>query len=172
MDYKTSNFIGQSAVWWNNCKGTLRKKHQNFAWLTLYVVNPPGCHLITKIMSYEHRHSHYEGKEKRFYIETGPWLQLYAIFWPVLLKIHVYTPVWWIFNSDGQYFIPQRAGNAWVHTHHCGYCWPGAKAPGQQYLQCWMNIISFGPILYQNSTFIMNDTKKIKSHFEKSNPVV
>ena len=45
---------------------------------------------------------------------------------------------------------PWTTGNIWVLMKHCGYRWPGAKAPGHQYPQCQLNIHCSGPILYKN----------------------
>ena len=33
-----------------------------------------------------------------------------------------------------------------LNTQHCSYWWPGAKAPGHQYAQCWLNILCVGPV--------------------------
>ena len=41
-----------------------------------------------------------------------------------------------------------HAGNIWVSTQHCSYRWPGAKAPGHQYPQCWPNI-HIRPVSYR-----------------------
>ena len=44
---------------------------------------------------------------------------------------------------------PYTLGNAWVRSQHCGYWCPGAKAPGHQYPQCWLNIHCIGPVSYK-----------------------
>ena len=51
-------------------------------------------------------------------------------------------------------------GSTLVCTQHCSYWYPGAKAPGHQYPQCWLNILRFdpiGPVSYKNIT--VNRTK-------------
>ena len=52
--------------------------------------------------------------------------------------------------------------NSWKHlvcTQHCSYWWPGAKAPGHQYPQCWPNIHCTGPISDKDITLIVNFNK-------------
>ena len=39
---------------------------------------------------------------------------------------------------------------------HCGYCWPGTKAPDHQYLQWWLSVC-IGPVLYKNGIFIHSE---------------
>ena len=54
----------------------------------------------------------------------------------------------------------ETAGNAWVCTQHCDYWCPGAKAPGHQYPQCWINIHCIGPILKRYITLIRSNIGK------------
>ena len=42
---------------------------------------------------------------------------------------------------------PWTVGNIWVHTEHCSYWCPGAKAPGHQQPQCWLNNHCIGCVL-------------------------
>ena len=35
-------------------------------------------------------------------------------------------------------FLCETCRIQWIFTQHCGYWWPGALAPGHQYLQCWI----------------------------------
>ena len=49
----------------------------------------------------------------------------------------------------------ETAGNALVHTQHCG-CWcPGPKASGHQNLQCCLNMHCIGANSYRNTTCIV-----------------
>ena len=41
---------------------------------------------------------------------------------------------------------PLTTGNPRWCTQHCSYWCPGAKAPGHQYPQCWLNIYCIGPV--------------------------
>ena len=55
-----------------------------------------------------------------------------------------------MYNSYQRLFInPYTPGNAWVRSQHCGNWCPGAKAPGHQHPQCWVNIHCIGPISYR-----------------------
>ena len=38
-----------------------------------------------------------------------------------------------------------------MHTQHCSYWCPGAKAPGHQYPQCWLNIHCIGSVSFRNT---------------------
>ena len=38
----------------------------------------------------------------------------------------------------------------WVHTKHFIYLYPGAKAPGHQYPECWLNINPLREFIRQN----------------------
>ena len=58
------------------------------------------------------------------------------------------------------YINPQTPGNAWVRSQHCGYWCAGAKAPGHQYPQCWLNIHCIGPISYKNIAHKVNSIRK------------
>ena len=49
-----------------------------------------------------------------------------------------------------------------MHTQHCGYWWPGAKAPGHQYPLCWLNTHCMRPVLCKNVTFVVNNIRKKK----------
>ena len=93
-------------------------------------------------------------------------------FWKNLCLTLLTTILKWIFNLICfqwyvQYFSyhsseaighplhslnPWTAGNTWVHSQHCGYWYPGAKAPGHQYPQCWLNVDCIIPVLYKNIT--------------------
>ena len=46
-----------------------------------------------------------------------------------------------------------------MHSQHCGYRCPGAKAPGHRYRQCWFNIHCIGPILYKNITLVLDNIR-------------
>ena len=50
--------------------------------------------------------------------------------------------------------------NEWVHTQHCSYWCPGAKAPGHQYPRCWMNIHSTESVSNRNITFVGNNVSE------------
>ena len=67
-------------------------------------------------------------------------------------KENVKDPHCWHFVN------PWTPGNAWVRSQHCGYWCPGAKAPGHQYPQCWLNIHCIGPVSY--ITLIMDNIRK------------
>ena len=55
---------------------------------------------------------------------------------------------------------PWTPGNAWMRSQHCGYWCPGAKAPGHQYPQCWLNIPCIGPVSYKNIAHKVNSIRK------------
>ena len=61
----------------------------------------------------------------------------------------------------------ETAGEAWVPTQHCGYWCPGAKAPGHQYPQCWLNRCWIGLISCRNVLFIVKSSKKRNDHLKK-----
>ena len=64
---------------------------------------------------------------------------------------------------------PETSGNAWVHSQYGG-CWcPGAKAPGHQYPQCWLNIHCIGPVSYKHITLMLDNIRK-KSYILKKWP--
>ena len=66
-----------------------------------------------------------------------------------------------LFPSINHIFInPSTLGNTWVCNQHCGYWCPGAKAPGHQYPQCWLNIHCIGPVSYKNIAPIVNNIRK------------
>ena len=69
----------------------------------------------------------------------------------------------------GKTVNPLTAGNTWVCTQHCGYWCPGAKAPGHQYPQCWLNINCFGEVSYRNITVKGNYIRKW-NYIWKKNP--
>ena len=54
----------------------------------------------------------------------------------------------------------KRLENAWVHSQHCGYWCPGAKAPGHQYPQYRLNIQFIGPVSYENITLLLDNVRK------------
>ena len=54
-----------------------------------------------------------------------------------------------------------------MRGQHRGYWCPGAKAPGHQYLQSWLNIHCIGPVSYKNITLVENNITKKKYIFEK-----
>ena len=47
-----------------------------------------------------------------------------------------------------------------MRSQHCGYWCPGAKAPGHQYPQCWLNIHCIGPVSYKNIAHKLNSIRK------------
>ena len=66
---------------------------------------------------------------------------------------------------------PWIAGNLLEHTQHCGYWWPGAKAPGHQYPQCWPNIHCIGPVSDKKYNILGECFQKFELNF-KNDPVV
>ena len=49
-----------------------------------------------------------------------------------------------------------------MRSQHRGYWCPGAKAPGHQYPQWWLNIYCIGPVSYKKIKLMVNNiTKKI-----------
>ena len=63
------------------------------------------------------------------------------------------------------------AGNAWVRSQHCGYWCPGAKAPGHQYPQCWLNIHCIGPVPYKNIAHKVNSIRKWNHILKKTRQI-
>ena len=66
-----------------------------------------------------------------------------------------------IISTDADGLVPRvinplTPGNAWVRSQHCGYWCPGAKAPGHQYPQCWLNIHCIWPDSYENIVLLVN----------------
>ena len=57
-----------------------------------------------------------------------------------------------------------------MHSQHCGYCCPGAKAPGHQYPQCWLNIHCIGPVSYKNIAHKVNSIRKLNHILKKKRP--
>ena len=58
-----------------------------------------------------------------------------------------------------------------MRSQHCGYWCPGAKAPGNHYPQCWLNIHCIGLVSYKKyCTYWAEQHKKMKSHFENRWP--
>ena len=57
-------------------------------------------------------------------------------------------------------FNPKTPGNAWVRSQHCGYWCPGAKAPGHQYPQYWLNDQLIGAFSYENITLLLDNIRK------------
>ena len=55
---------------------------------------------------------------------------------------------------------PWTTGNTRVHTQHCSYWCPGAKAPGYQYPRCWLNIHCIWLVSYRNITILGNNIRK------------
>ena len=55
---------------------------------------------------------------------------------------------------------PWTLGNTWVHSQHCGYWCPGAKAPGHQYPQYWLNLQFIGPVSYENIRLLLDNIRK------------
>ena len=47
-----------------------------------------------------------------------------------------------------------------MRSQHRGYWCPGAKAPGHQFPQCWLNIHCIGPISYKNIAHKVNSIRK------------
>ena len=47
-----------------------------------------------------------------------------------------------------------------MHSQHCGYWCPGAKAPGHQYPQCWLNIHCIGLVSYETIAHEVNSIRK------------
>ena len=54
-----------------------------------------------------------------------------------------------------------------MHSQHCGYWCPGAKAPGHQYPQCWLNIHCIGPVSYTTIAHKVNSVRKWNHVFKK-----
>ena len=48
----------------------------------------------------------------------------------------------------------------WVRTQHCDYWCHGAKAPGHQYPQCWLNNHCTGPVSYLNIAVVYHNITK------------
>ena len=65
-------------------------------------------------------------------------------------------------------FNPLTLENAWVRSQHCGYWCPGAKAPGHQYPQCWLNIHFIAPVSCKNIAHKVNSIRKW-NHILKTN---
>ena len=57
-------------------------------------------------------------------------------------------------NGSQAWVNPLAAGKTWVHTQHCGYRCPGAKAPGHWYPQCWLGMHYIGQLSDKNTTVI------------------
>ena len=57
-----------------------------------------------------------------------------------------------------------------MRSQHCGYWCPGAKAPGHQYPQYWLNNQFIGAFSYENIALWLDNIRKIKLHFEKKWP--
>ena len=51
-------------------------------------------------------------------------------------------------------------GDTWMHSHHCSYSSPGAKAPDHQYSQCWLNSCCTETVSYKNITLMVNNIRK------------
>ena len=51
-------------------------------------------------------------------------------------------------------------GYTWMHSHHCSYLSPGAKAPDHQYSQCWLNSRCTETVSYKNITLMVNNIRK------------
>ena len=60
------------------------------------------------------------------------------------------------------------AGNAWMRSYHCSYRCPSAKAPGDQYLQCWLNMHCTGQISYNYITVTVGNICKWHYFLKKS----
>ena len=54
-----------------------------------------------------------------------------------------------------------------MRSQHCGYWCPGAKAPGHQYPQCWLNIHCIGPVSYKNIAHKVNSIRKLNHILKK-----
>ena len=72
-------------------------------------------------------------------------------------------------TQESHFMKPPCTGNAWVHTQHCSYWCPDAKAPGHQYPQYWLDIDSIGAVSYRNITVIWNNIKR-QDYILKKNP--
>ena len=60
-----------------------------------------------------------------------------------LIKDKGLLPVdkWQMRNTRNRAYCPLTPNNCmFSHSQHCGYWYPGAKAPGHQYPQCWQDI--------------------------------
>ena len=57
-----------------------------------------------------------------------------------------------------------------MRSQHCGYWCPGAKAPGHQYPQCWLNIHRIGPVSYKNVAHKVNSIRKWNHILKKKWP--
>ena len=64
-------------------------------------------------------------------------------------------------------FIPYTTGNKQVHTEHCSYWWPAAKAQGHQYPQCSLFCVSF---IQKSNLPISVSQESIFLEFRKSLP--
>ena len=47
-----------------------------------------------------------------------------------------------------------------MHSQHCGYWCPGAKAPGHQYPQYWLNLQFIGPVSYESIRLLLDNIRK------------
>ena len=76
----------------------------------------------------------------------------------ITISYNIYYINWIFCTVDGvwSHFNPYTTGNAWVHNQHCGYCFPGAKAPGHQYPQCWLTVYCIESVSYKNATFAVD----------------
>ena len=79
-----------------------------------------------------------------------------------------------IFNEESFKLsdLTHKQLETWLQTQYCSYWCPGAKAPGRQYPQCWLNIRSIGPVSYRNITFTGNNIRKENYILKKKIPVV
>ena len=57
-----------------------------------------------------------------------------------------------------------------MRSQHCGYWCPGAKAPGHQYPQCWLNINCIGPVSSKTIAHKVNSIRKWNHILKKKWP--
>ena len=99
--------------------------------------------LVLKPISYPKKYCHWsrwtKGDGSLFVcfplMPQAQWINIWYVPWELCIsyyKIMVFP----IYNVTFILVNSWTCENAWVHTQHCGYWWPGAKAPGHQYPWC------------------------------------
>ena len=63
--------------------------------------------------------------------------------------------------------VTDQNWNTCVCSQHCGYWCPGAKAPDNQYPQCWLNIHCIEPVSYKNIAHKVNSIRKFNHILKK-----
>ena len=103
-------------------------------------------------------------------------LGYYIISWNQSLMLQVLILVLSLISTrmylQNYSFNLYTTGNAWVHTQHCNYWCPGAKAPGHQYPQCWLTIDYIGTVSHWKGIILENKItfKKIIFSHLRVNP--